>query len=30
VEEMIEIKGIGPAFCEKHGDSLLETLASLG
>ena len=27
--ELIEIKGIGPAFCEKHGASLLETLASL-
>jgi ATP-dependent DNA helicase RecQ len=30
VEELIEIKGIGPAFCEKHGDSLLETLRSMG
>ncbi|HEY4896832.1 MAG TPA: helicase-related protein, partial [Solirubrobacteraceae bacterium] len=27
--ELIEIKGIGPAFCEKHGASLLETLGSL-
>jgi ATP-dependent DNA helicase RecQ len=27
--ELIEIKGIGPAFCEKHGGELLETLASL-
>ncbi len=26
---MIEIKGIGPAFCEKHGESLLEELARL-
>ncbi len=28
-EEMIEIRGIGPAFCEKHGDSLLEALGAL-
>jgi ATP-dependent DNA helicase RecQ len=28
--ELIEIRGIGPAFCEKHGDSLLEALAALG
>jgi ATP-dependent DNA helicase RecQ len=27
--ELIEIKGIGPAFCEKHGDSLLAELAAL-
>jgi ATP-dependent DNA helicase RecQ len=27
--ELIEIKGIGPAFCEKHGDSLLAELADL-
>jgi ATP-dependent DNA helicase RecQ len=27
--ELLEIKGIGPAFCEKHGESLLETLAAL-
>ncbi len=27
--ELIEIKGIGPAFCEKHGESLLAELASL-
>jgi RecQ family ATP-dependent DNA helicase len=26
---LLEIKGIGPAFCEKHGESLLETLAAL-
>jgi len=26
---LIEIKGIGPAFCEKHGESLLAELASL-
>ena len=29
-EQLIEIKGIGPAFCEKHGDSLLGELAALG
>ena len=29
LEEMIEIRGIGPAFCEKHGESLLEALAAL-
>jgi len=28
--ELIEIKGIGPAFCEKHGESLLGVLAGLG
>jgi ATP-dependent DNA helicase RecQ len=27
---LIEVKGIGPAFCEKHGESLLEVLAGLG
>jgi ATP-dependent DNA helicase RecQ len=27
--ELIEIKGIGAAFCEKHGDALLATLAEL-
>jgi ATP-dependent DNA helicase RecQ len=27
--ELLEIKGIGPAFCEKHGQSLLEALAAL-
>ncbi|MHB8240417.1 MAG: RecQ family ATP-dependent DNA helicase [Solirubrobacteraceae bacterium] len=27
--ELIEIKGIGPAFCEKHGESLLEKLGAL-
>ena len=27
--QLIEIRGIGPAFIEKHGSSLLETLASL-
>jgi ATP-dependent DNA helicase RecQ len=29
VRELIEIRGIGPAFCEKHGPSLLEALAAL-
>jgi hypothetical protein len=29
VEALIEIKGIGPAFCEKHGESLLAELAQL-
>ncbi len=30
VRELIEIRGIGPTFCERHGESLLEVLASLG
>jgi superfamily II DNA helicase RecQ len=29
LQELIEIKGIGPAFCERHGESLLEALAEL-
>jgi ATP-dependent DNA helicase RecQ len=29
VEELIEIRGIGPAFCEKHGESLMEALGKL-
>jgi ATP-dependent DNA helicase RecQ len=29
LDEMIEIRGIGPAFCEKHGESLLSALAAL-
>jgi ATP-dependent DNA helicase RecQ len=29
VGALIEIRGIGPAFCEKHGESLLEALAQL-
>lgn len=29
LEELIAVKGIGPAFCERHGESLLETLAEL-
>jgi RecQ family ATP-dependent DNA helicase len=27
LEELIEVKGIGPTFCERHGESLLEVLA---
>jgi superfamily II DNA helicase RecQ len=27
-DELFGIKGVGPAFCEKHGDSLLNTLSS--
>jgi ATP-dependent DNA helicase RecQ len=33
LEQLIEIRGIGPAFCEKHGESLLvelERLAGVG
>jgi ATP-dependent DNA helicase RecQ len=29
MEELIEIRGIGPAFCEKHGESLLAALEEL-
>jgi RecQ family ATP-dependent DNA helicase len=29
VQALLEIHGIGPAFCEKHGSSLLERLAGL-
>jgi superfamily II DNA helicase RecQ len=28
-EALLQIRGIGPAFCAKHGDSLLEELAEL-
>jgi ATP-dependent DNA helicase RecQ len=28
-QELIEIRGIGAAFCEKHGESLLEALGAL-
>ena len=28
-EALLEIRGIGPAFCEKHGESLLAELAAL-
>jgi ATP-dependent DNA helicase RecQ len=27
--ELIEVKGIGPAFCERHGESLLQVLTEL-
>jgi RecQ family ATP-dependent DNA helicase len=29
LQELIEVKGIGPTFCERHGESLLQTLAEL-
>ena len=29
-DELLSIRGIGPAFCEKHGESLLRALAELG
>jgi ATP-dependent DNA helicase RecQ len=29
LQELIEVKGIGPAFCERHGESLLQALAEL-
>ncbi|MGA9283991.1 MAG: RecQ family ATP-dependent DNA helicase [Solirubrobacteraceae bacterium] len=29
LEELIGVKGIGPTFCERHGESLLESLAEL-
>jgi hypothetical protein len=29
-EELIEVRGIGPGFCETHGGSLLETLHEIG
>ncbi len=29
LEELIEVKGIGPAFCERHGESLLQALTEL-
>jgi len=29
VEELIEIRGIGPAFCEQHGESLMEAVGKL-
>ncbi len=29
IEALIEVKGIGPAFCERHGESLLQELAEL-
>jgi ATP-dependent DNA helicase RecQ len=30
VGALLEVKGIGPAFCEKHGESLLAVLGGLG
>ncbi|MGO9320633.1 MAG: RecQ family ATP-dependent DNA helicase [Solirubrobacteraceae bacterium] len=30
VGALLKVRGIGPAFCEKHGESLLEALAGLG
>ncbi len=29
VSALLEVRGVGPAFCEKHGESLLEALAAL-
>jgi ATP-dependent DNA helicase RecQ len=29
LDELIEVKGIGPTFCERHGESLLDALAGL-
>jgi ATP-dependent DNA helicase RecQ len=29
LEQLIEVKGIGPTFCERHGESLLQALAEL-
>jgi hypothetical protein len=29
LSQLLEIRGIGPAFCEKHGVSLLEALGKL-
>jgi ATP-dependent DNA helicase RecQ len=30
VGELIEVRGIGPSFCEKHGESLMDELDRLG
>jgi len=30
LQELLRIRGIGPAFCDKHGESLLEALRELG
>ena len=30
LRELIDVRGIGPSFCERHGESLLRALASLG
>jgi RecQ family ATP-dependent DNA helicase len=29
IDELIEVKGVGPAFCERHGESLLQVLTEL-
>jgi hypothetical protein len=29
LDALLDIKGIGPAFCAKHGESLLAVLAAL-
>jgi ATP-dependent DNA helicase RecQ len=29
LQELIEVRGVGPAFCEKHGDSLLSAIRAL-
>jgi ATP-dependent DNA helicase RecQ len=29
VDGLLEVRGIGPSFCDKHGESLLEALAGL-
>jgi len=29
LQELIEVRGIGPTFCERHGESLLQALADL-
>lgn len=29
MQELIEVKGIGPAFCERHAESLLQVLSEL-
>jgi ATP-dependent DNA helicase RecQ len=30
LRELIDVRGIGPGFCERHGESLLEELARIG
>ncbi len=29
LRELIDVRGIGPSFCERHGESLLEELARI-
>ena len=29
IQELVEVRGVGPAFCEKHGESLLSTIRAL-